>query len=79
MQGGRSLHHVNSFPAKVGNGIAMNGNSTQLNNGSAGVPSSGQKPFIPSYRLFEDLNVLGGSEGKLKNNGPYSSASGTRI
>ncbi|KMT06604.1 hypothetical protein BVRB_7g157720 [Beta vulgaris subsp. vulgaris] len=79
MQGGRSLHHVNSFPAKVGNGTAMNGNTTQLNNGSVGVPSSGQKPFIPSYRLFEDLNVLGGSEGKLKNNGPYSSASGTRI
>lgn len=78
MQGARGLQHVNSFPARVGNGSAMNGNTMVLNNGSVGVPSSGQKPFIPSYRLFEDLNVLGGSEGKLKS-GPYSSASGTRF
>lgn len=78
MQGVRSLQQVNSFPARVGNGSAMNGNISVLNNGTAGIPSSGQKPYIPSYRLFEDLNVLGGSEGKIKN-GPYSSASGTRI
>lgn len=76
MQGGRPLQHVNSFP---GNGSAMNGNATVLNNSSSvGIPSTGQKPYIPSYRLFEDLNVLGGSEGKIKS-GPYSSASGTRI
>ncbi|KAL2899984.1 TOM1-like protein 6 [Bienertia sinuspersici] len=80
MQGVRSLQQVNSFPAKVGSGsVAMNGNISVLNNGSTGIPSSGpQKPYIPSYRLFEDLNVLGGSESKIKN-GPYSSASGTRI
>ncbi|XP_021766237.1 TOM1-like protein 6 [Chenopodium quinoa] len=78
MHGARPFQHVNSFPAKVGNGLGMNGNTTVLNNGSVGIPSSGQKPYIPSYRLFEDLNVLGGSESKIKS-GPYSSASGTRI
>ncbi|XP_057536221.1 TOM1-like protein 6 [Amaranthus tricolor] len=76
INGGRSLQHVNSFPAKVNNGTAMNGTTPVLNNGSTGI-SSGQKTYIPSYRLFEDLNVLSGSEGKLKS-GPYSSASGTR-
>ncbi|EYU22325.1 hypothetical protein MIMGU_mgv1a018553mg, partial [Erythranthe guttata] len=26
----------------------------------------GQRPFIPSYRLFEDLNVLGNADGRFK-------------
>ena len=30
------------------------------------APASGNKPFIPSYRLFEDLNVLGNTDGRLK-------------
>lgn len=30
------------------------------------APASGNKPFIPSYRLFEDLNVLGSADGRLK-------------
>ncbi|CAO2839222.1 unnamed protein product [Amaranthus hypochondriacus] len=76
INGSRLLQHVNSFPAKVNNGTAMNGTTPVLNNGSTGI-SSGQKTYIPSYRLFEDLNVLSGSEGKLKS-GPYSSASGTQ-
>ncbi|CAO2823967.1 unnamed protein product [Amaranthus hypochondriacus] len=75
---GRTLQQVNSFPARMDNGIAINGSTTVLNNGSAGIPSSGQKSYIPSYRLFEDLNVLSGSEAKLKS-GPYPSASGTRM
>ena len=49
---GRKLQQVNSFPSRMGNRIAMNGSTTVLNNGSAGIPSSGQKSYIPSYRLF---------------------------
>ncbi|XP_011095099.1 TOM1-like protein 2 isoform X1 [Sesamum indicum] len=43
-------------------------------NGEAQINSSprpaasnaGQRPFIPSYRLFEDLNVFGNTEGRFK-------------
>ncbi|KAK9755453.1 hypothetical protein RND81_01G026400 [Saponaria officinalis] len=69
MQGAQSpLQHTNSFPSKASNPSALNG-TTPMTNGSGGIPS-GNTPFIPSYRLFEDLNVLGSSEGKLKS-GPY--------
>lgn len=41
------------------------------------VSAGGQKPFIPSYRLFEDLNVLGGADARLKmTNGSTPSISG---
>lgn len=73
MQSVPSLQHVNSFPARTSNGLAMNGN-VPVTSGPGSIPS-GQKPFIPSYRLFEDLNVFGSNEGKLKS-GPYPSASG---
>jgi len=38
------------------------------NNSFGGTPASatGQKLFVPSYRLFEDLNVLGNTNGKVK-------------
>ncbi|KAL9238952.1 hypothetical protein vseg_013317 [Gypsophila vaccaria] len=73
MPGPQSLQHSNSFPSKANNPSAFNG-TTPMTNGSTGTPS-GNTPFIPSYRLFEDLNVLGNSEGRLKS-GPYPSASG---
>ncbi|KAK4418867.1 TOM1-like protein 6 [Sesamum alatum] len=52
-------------------------------NGEAQVNSSprsadsnaGQRPFIPSYRLFEDLNVFGNSEGRFKSTSNASSPS----
>ncbi|XP_074315895.1 TOM1-like protein 6 [Silene latifolia] len=81
---GSSFQHSNSLQnilpmndnpysdVKSSNAAALNG-SPLVTNGSSCVPS-GHKPFVPSYRLFEDLNVLGNSEGKIKN-GPYSSAS----
>ncbi|XP_026388925.1 TOM1-like protein 6 [Papaver somniferum] len=46
------LQSHNSFPARGSNGSAI---------------SEGHKPFIPSYRLFEDLNVLGSSDGGSTN------------
>ncbi|KAK7340011.1 hypothetical protein VNO77_20702 [Canavalia gladiata] len=44
------------------------GNSGVRNPASA----TGQKPFVPSYRLFEDLNVFGNT-----NSGTSSSLSGS--
>lgn len=70
MQGTQSLNG-NFYPTPPSK--PTNGN-VPVTNGSGSIPS-GQKPFVPSYRLFEDLNVFGGSEGKLKS-GPYASSSG---
>lgn len=64
-QGTRTSQHINSIP--------VTGSNVSVTNGDARVASGGQKPFIPSYRLFEDLNVLGNTEGKFKttsNSGP---------
>lgn len=64
--GVRPVLHNNAFPAKVGIG---------------GTPASatGQKTFVPSYRLFEDLNVFGNTDGKVKmtSSGSSSNLSGT--
>ncbi|OWM81654.1 hypothetical protein CDL15_Pgr007692 [Punica granatum] len=51
----RPLQHFNSFPARGMNGSAVP-RPDQRN-----APPAGPKPFVPSYRLFEDLNVLGTS------------------
>ncbi|XP_059668114.1 TOM1-like protein 6 [Cornus florida] len=67
MQGGRPLQHLNSFPARgSGNMSAMNGEVQVSSSPRTTAPTAGQKPFIPSYRLFEDLNVLGNSDGRFK-------------
>ncbi|XVF84221.1 hypothetical protein PTKIN_Ptkin17bG0008300 [Pterospermum kingtungense] len=64
----RPLHHISSFPTRESNGGAppMNGDSWAGIGPRIPAPVSGQKPFIPSYRLFEDLNVLGNADGRLK-------------
>ncbi|CAN8287288.1 unnamed protein product [Cochlearia groenlandica] len=60
--GGRSLQQSNSFPTR-------GGGDPQVTS-SAGNPnvSSGQKPFVPSYRLFEDLDVFGSGDAKQSTN-----------
>lgn len=41
-------------------------------------PATEHKPFVPSYRLFEDLNVLGSADKGLKKmNSMSPSLSGT--
>ncbi|GAB4856276.1 hypothetical protein Ancab_014204 [Ancistrocladus abbreviatus] len=70
-QGVKSLQHMNSLPARGSSGLAMNGEARTTV--SPLSTATGQKPYVPSYRLFEDLNVL--TEGKLRS-GPYPSASG---
>ena len=54
----------------------MGANFGQRSPGSTG---SGQRPFIPSYRLFEDLNVFGNTDGRVKmaGSGTSSGMSGT--
>uniref|UniRef100_A0A1J3CNW3 TOM1-like protein 2 n=1 Tax=Noccaea caerulescens TaxID=107243 RepID=A0A1J3CNW3_NOCCA len=54
---GRSLQQSNSFPTRAGDPQATSAAS------NPGV-SVGQKPFVPSYRLFEDLDVFGSADGK---------------
>lgn len=66
MQGARPSQNVNSFPAKEGNGFAMNGEMRMSSSPRTMATSAGQKPFVPSYRLFEDLNVLGNGDGRFK-------------
>ncbi|XP_018441076.2 TOM1-like protein 6 [Raphanus sativus] len=57
---GRSLQQSNSFPART---VDPQATSAASNPGVSG----GQKPFVPSYRLFEDLDVFGNIEGKHNN------------
>lgn len=59
------MQQYNSFPSRGGNGVAMNGDGRGLGPRNP-APASGNKPFIPSYRLFEDLNVLGNTDARLK-------------
>lgn len=60
MQGRRSLQQFNSLPTGGSNGLPISGVSSSPRNTA---PSTGNnKPFIPSYRLFEDLNVLGNAD-----------------
>ncbi|KAM1597935.1 hypothetical protein PS2_032789 [Malus domestica] len=76
-QSARPLQHFNSFPTRGMNGIDTNGSSVSPGPRSP-APAAGQKPYIPSYRLFEDLNVFGNADGKFKmtNSNTSSSLSG---
>ncbi|KAG8481385.1 hypothetical protein CXB51_026147 [Gossypium anomalum] len=44
----------------------MEGNGPLQQSNSWATPMLAQKPYIPPYRLFEDLNVLGDGDGRLK-------------
>ncbi|XP_023639857.1 TOM1-like protein 6 isoform X2 [Capsella rubella] len=66
---GRSLQQSNSFPTRAGDPQA------NLTSSNPGV-STGQKPFVPSYRLFEDLDVFGSADGK--HNKPTNSSNGSQ-
>ncbi|GFY83844.1 ENTH/VHS/GAT family protein [Actinidia rufa] len=65
MQPARSLQHVNLFPARSSNGLPMNGEASASSAIRTSAPAAGQKTFVPSYRLFEDLNVLGNGDGRF--------------
>ncbi|KAL6142353.1 hypothetical protein ACLB2K_060635 [Fragaria x ananassa] len=65
-QGARPLQQYNSFPARGTTGSDNHGGFPTNSGPRSPATSGGQKPFIPSYRLFEDLNVFGNADGKLK-------------
>ncbi|XP_049352561.1 TOM1-like protein 6 [Solanum verrucosum] len=62
LQGARPIQNINSFPNMGSNGLAINGDTQVHPNPKTTTPASGQKTFIPSYRLFEDLNVFGNGD-----------------
>lgn len=66
---GMSQQQVNSVvPATGNNVLALNGDAAVIPsaaNRNVAAPPTGQKPFVPSYRLFEDLNVLPNSSPSL--------------
>ncbi|XP_048319916.2 TOM1-like protein 6 [Ziziphus jujuba] len=66
VQGVRPLQHHNSFPSREINGSAIHGDFPTSTTSQNSTPAAGQKPYIPPYRLFEDLNVFGSADGKLK-------------
>lgn len=67
-QGTRTSQHMQMTP--------VSGSNVSATNGDARLGPGGHKPFIPSYRLFEDLNVLGNADGRFKMTG-NSTLSGT--
>ncbi|XP_044508874.1 TOM1-like protein 6 [Mangifera indica] len=66
MRGARTLQQNNSYPARAINGSPVTGDGRAASAYGNPAPTAAQKPFIPSYRLFEDLNVLGNADGRLK-------------
>lgn len=78
LQGARPLQSHNSFPIRGSNGSVMHGDPPASSGPGNPASTTAQKPFIPSYRLFEDLNVLGSADARLKMTGSSSpSLSGT--
>lgn len=66
LQGARPLQPHNSFPIRGSNGSVMHGDPPASSGPGNPASTTAQKPFIPSYRLFEDLNVLGSADARLK-------------
>lgn len=60
-------------------GIQALQNNNSFSSRGNNTSSTGQKPFVPSYRLFEDLNVFGNTDGRMKmtSSSTSSSLSGT--
>ena len=77
--GVRPLQHTNSFPSKGFGGPAIGGDPRANAGPRNPASAAGQKPFVPSYRLFEDLNVFGNTDGRVKmtGSGTSSISSGT--
>ncbi|XP_065851998.1 TOM1-like protein 6 isoform X2 [Euphorbia lathyris] len=65
-QAARPMHNSNSLNSRGTNGSSMSGEHRL-----SSVPS-GQKNFVPSYRLFEDLNVFGNTDGRFNMTGNAS-------
>ncbi|KAJ4841472.1 hypothetical protein Tsubulata_015693 [Turnera subulata] len=66
LQADRPMQHSNSFSSRGSNGSSMNGDPWMSSAPRIPGPPGGQKPFVPSYRLFEDLNVFGNADARFK-------------
>ncbi|CAK7343652.1 unnamed protein product [Dovyalis caffra] len=66
VQAARPMQQFNSFPTKAGNGSTMNGDPLMSSASRIPTPPGQKQSFVPSYRLFEDLNVLGNADGRYK-------------
>ncbi|GKV02213.1 hypothetical protein SLEP1_g14672 [Rubroshorea leprosula] len=81
MQAARPSQLNRSYTAMAGNGSTTIGDPQASLGPRNPTLAGGQKPFIPSYRLFEDLNVLGNADGRLKmtsGNAPSLSSSASQ-
>ncbi|GLT45530.1 hypothetical protein SLA2020_193550 [Shorea laevis] len=81
MQAARPSQLNRSYTSMAGNGSTTIGHPQASLGPRNPTPAGGQKPFIPSYRLFEDLNVLGNADGRLKmtsGNAPSLSSSASQ-
>ncbi|XP_068641860.1 TOM1-like protein 6 isoform X2 [Aristolochia californica] len=63
--GSRTLQQINSFGARGNNSPMYSEAQLSPKPRPAGAPT-GQKPYIPPYRLFEDLIDLRNSDGSVK-------------
>ncbi|KAJ0979266.1 hypothetical protein J5N97_014740 [Dioscorea zingiberensis] len=59
---------INSMPAATTEGVKVNANQRQAG-------STASKPYVPSYRLFEDLIELRNADGSLKVSGTSANLS----
>lgn len=53
-------------PVSLSNTHSLNGELLVNTSPRSPQANGGQKPFIPSYRLFEDLDVFGNADGRFK-------------
>lgn len=74
----RPMQHYNSLP-KTGSNVSAIHREVQMGSTPRlAPPATEHKPFVPSYRLFEDLNVLGNvDKGLNRKNSMSPSLSGT--
>ncbi|KAG9455176.1 hypothetical protein H6P81_008080 [Aristolochia fimbriata] len=64
--GSRTLQQMNSFGARGTDSASMYYSEAVSSPKPKPATPTGQKPFIPSYRLFEDLIDLRNSDGSVK-------------
>ncbi|XP_043724566.1 TOM1-like protein 6 [Telopea speciosissima] len=68
----RASQYNYSLPARDTNASTIQREAQATYTPRLAPPPSEQKPFVPSYRLFEDLNVLGSADKGLKRTGTMS-------
>eukprot|EP00268_Persea_americana_P050632 TRINITY_DN5519_c0_g2_i1.p1 TRINITY_DN5519_c0_g2~~TRINITY_DN5519_c0_g2_i1.p1 ORF type:complete len:637 (+),score=139.23 TRINITY_DN5519_c0_g2_i1:186-2096(+) len=74
--GPRPLQHYHSFNSRPNNAPSTFGEA-QASFNARNVSPAGNKPYVPTYRLFEDLVDLRSADGGVKTSGTPASLSGT--